>query len=99
MRLTSASIRTMSKGEIVGRTGSPNESRPRLPMVRSPNVNLCSGVSVQISAHSLPDHSNEGCSRISPIPFCCHGNWCRRALRTRVHMNKSESGSRHYGPL
>src|SRR5215510_1404517 len=49
MAPTSASKRTSSIGGIEGRTASPNGSRPRLPTVHKPNVNLCSGRGVYAS--------------------------------------------------
>src|ERR1700687_4577354 len=40
---TSASMATMSTGEMTCRTKSPNGSRPRFPTVHNPKENLCSG--------------------------------------------------------
>src|SRR5882672_8440409 len=40
----SANSFTASTGESVGRTASPKGSRPRLPTVQRPKVNLCSGL-------------------------------------------------------
>src|SRR5687767_15205441 len=40
----SASRRTASHGSSAGRTNSPNGSRPRLPTVQRPKVNLSAGV-------------------------------------------------------
>ena len=37
---------TILTGEIVGRTGSPNGSRPGLPTVQRPNVKCWAGVGV-----------------------------------------------------
>src|SRR5262245_26384213 len=45
---SSPSLRTMSFGEMGGRTGSPNGSRPGLPTVQRPKVKRCSGFGVNI---------------------------------------------------
>src|SRR5215510_7379365 len=45
---SSPSLRTMSFGEMGGRTGSPNGSRPGLPTVQRPKVKWCSGFGVNI---------------------------------------------------
>src|SRR6516165_3199093 len=51
---TSASMATMSLGGTVGRTASPNGSRPRLPTVHKPNENLCSGRGSYLSFDMIP---------------------------------------------
>src|SRR6266850_5172842 len=43
-------MRTAATGGSVGRTASPNGSRPRLPTVQRPKVNLCSGLGVYLSS-------------------------------------------------
>src|SRR5262245_49260485 len=44
---SSPSLRTMSFGEMGGRTGSPNGSRPGFPTVQRPKVKWCSGFGVK----------------------------------------------------
>src|SRR6266566_2085858 len=49
-------MRTASTGGSVRRTASPNGSRPRLPTVQRPKVNLCSGLGVYLSSAIVRSH-------------------------------------------
>jgi hypothetical protein len=49
---TSASRCTNSTGDLLARTASPKGSRPTLPTVHRPKVNLCSGFGSYISSSS-----------------------------------------------